>query len=225
MIKTRTILPCFVMIALPQLVGCSGLSSANKSLYPLDVGKPTSAMRPSSPHLVSSAGGSVARDQVLQIRRVNISPPYDGLSLVYRTKGGTHVKDYYNQWVAPPEELFTTQLVDYLSDSHAFASVVDSRSAAPHRFALEMCIDSLYGDFQDTQHAKVVLAARIYLIDDFAGDRRVAYQNQYDVTIPLATASAQGLAQGAGHAYRNLLESMTHELSPFNKTTLAADGR
>jgi len=222
MIKTRTILPCLVvMIALTQLAACSAMSPANKSLYALDAGKPT----PSSAQLVSTAGGSAARDQVLQIRRVNISPPYDGLSLIYRTKAGTHVKDYYNQWVAPPEELFTNQLVDYLSESHAFASVVDSRSAAPHRFALETCINSLYGDFQDTQHPRVVLAARVYLIDDSAGDRRVAYQNHYDVTIPLAAASARGLAQGAGNAYRQLLESVAQDLSPFNGIALAADGR
>jgi ABC-type uncharacterized transport system auxiliary subunit len=165
----------------------------------------------------------VSRDQVLQIRRVNISPPYDGLSLTYRTRQGTYVKDYYNHWAAPPEDLFTTQLVDYLGASQAFASVVDGRSAAPHRFALETCINALYGDFEEPQHPKLVLAARIYLIDDSAGNRRVAYQNRYDITIPLAGASARALAQGAGNAYRQLLESVTQDISPFNKSAMTAD--
>jgi uncharacterized lipoprotein YmbA len=227
MTTTRTIFGgVLVMTALTQLVSCAGMSSSNKSLYALDVGKAPAAQRDPSPaRAVSLPPSGISRDQVLQIRRVNISPPYDGLSLVYRTNGGTHVKDHYNQWVVPPEELFTTQLVDYLSESHPFASVVDGRSAAPHRFALETCITAFYGDFEDEQSPKAVLGARVYLIDDSAGDRRVAYQKHYDITVPLTAASARGLVRGAGDAYRQLLESITQDLSPFNRTVVAADGR
>jgi uncharacterized lipoprotein YmbA len=227
MIKMRTIIACLlVTIALGVLVSCTAMDPANKSLYALDVGKAPGARRDPPPvRQVSSIPPGVWRDQVLQIRRVNISPPYDGLSLIYRTRDGTYVKDYYNEWTAPPEELFSSQLVDYLSVSGAFASVVDGRSAAPHRFALETCITALYGDFRDPQHPNVVLAARIYLLDDSTGNRRVAYQNHYDITIPLAAASARDLVLGAGSGYRKLLESVTHDLSPFSKAAVATDGR
>jgi uncharacterized lipoprotein YmbA len=227
MIKTRTIIACFlVTIVLGLLVSCTAMDPANKSLYALDVGKAPGARRdPSSVGQVSAIPPGVWRDQALQVRRVNISPPYDGHSLIYRTRDGTYVKDYYNEWAAPPEELFTSQLVDYLSLSGAFASVVDGRSAAPHRFALETCITAIYGDFRDPQHPNVVLAARVYLLDDSTGNRRVAYQNHYDITIPLAGASARDLVLGAGSGYRKLLESVTHDLSAFNKTAVAADVR
>jgi hypothetical protein len=102
---------------------------------------------------------------------------------------------------------------------------VDGRSAAPHRFALEMCVSALYGDFEDEQRPKVVLGARVYLIDDSAGERRVAYQKHYDITVPLTAASARGLVQGAGEAYRQLLESLTQDLSRFNRNVVAEDGR
>ena len=227
MIRTRIIIACLlVTIPFGVLVSCTAMDPANKSLYALDVGKAPGARRdPSSVRQVSSIPAGVWRDQVLQIRRVNISPPYDGLSLVYRTRDGTYVKDYYNEWAAAPEELFSSQLVDYLSVSGAFASVVDGRSAAPHRFALETCITALYGDFRDPRHPNVVLAARVYLLDDSTGNRRVAYQSHYDITIPLAGASARDLVLGAGSGYRKLLESVTHDLSPFSKTAVAAGGR
>jgi hypothetical protein len=109
--------------------------------------------------------------------------------------------------------------------SGAFASVVDGRSAAPHRFALETCITALYGDFRDPQHPSVVLAARVYLLDDSTGNRRVAYQNHYDIAVPLAGASALDLVLGAGSGYRKLLESVTRDLSSFSKTAVAANGR
>lgn len=227
MIKTRTIIVwLLVTIALGIVVSCTAMDPANKSLYALDVGKAPGAPRDlSSAQPVSSVVSGVSRDQVLQIRRVNISPPYDGLSLIYRTGDGTFVKDHYNEWAAAPEELFSSQLVDYLSGSGAFASVVDGRSAAPHRFALETCITALYGDFRDPQHPSAFLAARVYLLDDSTGNRRVAYQNRYDITIPLAGASARDLVLGAGSGYRKLLGSVTHDLSPFSKPPVAAGGR
>ena len=224
MIKTRTIIACLLVpIAFGPLVSCTAMDAANKSLYALDLRQAPGATR--EPLSVQQVSSGVSRDQVLQIRRVNISPPYDGLSLIYRTHDGTYVKDYYNEWAAPPEELFTSQLVDYLSESGAFTSVVDGRSAAPHRFALETCITALYGDFRDPRHPNVVLDVRVYLLDDSAGNRRVAYQNHYDTTVPLAGASARDLVLGAGSAYRKLLDSVTHDLSPFGKTSVAADGR
>jgi uncharacterized lipoprotein YmbA len=227
MINPRTLIACpLVTIALGLVVSCTAMDPANKSLYALDVGNaPAVPPDSSSAQQVSSIPAGVLRDQVLQIRRVNISPPYDGLSLIYRTRDGTYEKDFYNEWAAPPEELFTNQLVDYLSVSRAFPSVVDGRSAAPHRFALETCITALYGDFRDPRHPTVVLTARVYLLDDSTGNRRVAYQNHYDITIPLAGASARELVFGAGSSYRRLLELVAHDLAPFSKTAVAAEGR
>jgi len=225
MTKIRIIFACLIVpILFGQLVSCSSMSATNKNLYALDAGRPTPGppRDPSPAQPASSSSVGVARDQILQIRRVNISPPYDGLSLIYRKPDGTYAKDYYNEWAAPPEELFCTQQVDFLSASSAFPSVVDGRSAAPHRYELETCITSLYGDFRDAQHPQVVLKARVYLIDDTSGRRNVAYQNYYDISMPLAGASAHEMVLGAGCAYRQLLESIAKDLSSFSKTTVAA---
>jgi ABC-type uncharacterized transport system auxiliary subunit len=162
---------------------------------------------------------------VSSVRRVNIAPPFDGPTFIYRSAEGTYVKDYYSEWVAPPEELFSTQLVDWLRVSGPFESVVDGQSAAPHRFALETCITSFYGGFQDSLKPGVVLSARVYVIDESAGNRTVVYQNHYDNSIPIASASVQRLVRGTGRAYRQLLESMTKDLSTFRKTIVAADTR
>lgn len=161
----------------------------------------------------------------MQVRRVNIAPPYDGLSLVCRTPGGTYEKDFYNEWAAPPEELFTNQIVQSLGVSGAFPSVVDGRSAAPHRYALETCVTSLYGDFRDPGHPTVVLAARVYLLEDSAAGRRVAYQNHYDISVPLAGASAQQLVVGSGRACGRLVEAMSRDLIAIRKAEATADAR
>ena len=204
---------CYVIliVVLGNIAACSS-SSANRTLYALDPGRPEELHAPSPVQPASFRQASVGREQVLQVRQVNVAPPFNGPALVYRTPGGAYAKDYYNQWVVSPQEMLSTELVDWLSASGPFEFAVDGRSAVPHRFALETNITSLYGDFQDPQHPKVVLAARFYLLDDSAGSRRIASQGRYEVTIPLARASAQELVLGAGRAYRQLLESMTQDL-------------
>ena len=154
---------------------------------------------------------------------MSVAPPFDGSALVYRTGGGTYVKDYYNEWVVPPAELLTTEMVKWLSKSGPFGAAVDGQSTAPHRFALETSITAIYGDFQDPRHPRVVFEAHVYLLDDGSDRREVAYQNQYDITIPLEGASARHLVLGAGRAYRELLKSIERDLSAHRETLVAAN--
>jgi uncharacterized lipoprotein YmbA len=223
--RIRIILICLTaMIFSASLVSCAGTQGGGgKSLYALDPGRPEAATsRESTPARLAS--NSVGHEGVLQVRRVNIAPPFDGSSLVYRTPDGTYTKDSYNQWLAPPEELFSGELANWLSALPApFETVVDGRSAAPHRFALETSITSMYGDFRDPRQPKVILNARIYLLDDATGGQSVAYQNHYDVSIPLAQASADEFVRGCGRAYRQFLELLSKDLSAFRTTATASD--
>jgi uncharacterized lipoprotein YmbA len=217
MTRIQTILSCLAaVIAFGHLVSCSGLEPSGKSLYAIDAGQPAPPR---------DAATAATHDPPLQVRRVNIAPPFDGLSLVSREADGTYAKDSYSEWIAPPEELFSTELVDWLSASGSFGSVVDGRSAAPHRYSLETCISSLYGDFQDPHKPRVVLTARVYLLDEAMGNRSIAYQNHYDISVPVTTASAQQLVLGSGRAYRQLLESLTQDLSAYRKTAVAVAGK
>src|SRR6202012_1435478 len=121
MIQMRKIVaPLLMPIALTQAIACSQMSPANKSLYALQMPAPATATIAAD--RVHDA--NVSADRIVQVRRVNIAQPFDGPSLVYRTQQGTFVKDYYNQWVAPPEEIFSTELVEFLSASGSFGSVV-----------------------------------------------------------------------------------------------------
>jgi ABC-type uncharacterized transport system auxiliary subunit len=208
-----SILCAFIAVVCGATVSCSS-TRPEANLYAPNVGPPV-------PPQKTTAAAIVPRDQVLQVRRVNVAPPFDGPSLLSRKSDGTYAKDYYNQWVAPPEALFATQAVHWLSASGPFASVIDTRSTAPHRYALEISISSLYGDFQDSSEPKVVLNAHAYLIDDASRDRVIAFQKQYDLSVPVARASAQEIVVGSGRAYRQLLESVSRDLTTLHGTVAA----
>ena len=197
-------------------VVCTGMMSCSSTrpasnLYAPDLGAPPVTHQ-------TSLSAIVPRDQVLLVRRVNIASPFDGPSLVSRKPDGTYARDYYNQWVAPPETLFSTESVHWLSASGPFASVIDGRSTAPHRYALEISITSLFGDFQDSARPKVIMNAHVYLIDDTSSVRAIAYHKQYDVAVPVASASAHELVLGSGLAYLQLLESVSHDLAAVRQT-------
>jgi ABC-type uncharacterized transport system auxiliary subunit len=213
----RSAMPCvFIAVACAAMMSCSSTRPA-ANLYAPDLGRPavTQQMTPAA---------TVPRDHVLLVRRVIIAPPFDAPSLVSRKPDGTYARDYYNQWVAPPETLFSTESVHWLNASGPFASVIDGRSTAPHRYALEISITSLYGDFQDSVRPKVVMNAHVYLIDDASRDRAIAYQKQYDVAVPVTSASAQELVLGSRRAYRQFLESMSSDLT-IARQTIAANER
>jgi uncharacterized lipoprotein YmbA len=229
-LRTHLLLAALTLIA-AQSSGCASHDPSPTSLYALDPGKPT-VVRDASAREAAEAGGrgAISPDRVIEIRRVAIAPPFDGVALTFRTHDGTYVKDAYNQWVAPPEELFSTEMTDWLAaaacaggEGGAFASVIDPRSAAPHRWALETSITSLYGDFQNRNEPRVILRARVFLLDKAAGSGRIAYQNRYDITLPLESASPHELVRGTSRAYREFLESITRDLWSYRKADVAAN--
>jgi uncharacterized lipoprotein YmbA len=215
-----------IVLAAAHLTACGSLDKSypDKSLYGIDAGQPPIPTNDDPPTRVTpTSATNVSRAQVLLVRRVSISPPFDDLSLTYRDRDGKYVKDYYSNWVAPPDELLSSQLIAWLSASGPFQSVVDGRSAAPHRFALETCITSLYGDFQNPHAPKVVLHSRVFLIDESAGARSIAYQTHYEIAINIPAASAEQLVAGSSLAYRQMLQSLDRDLSTFSQATASGE--
>jgi uncharacterized lipoprotein YmbA len=211
--------------AISTLFSCTHASGPAKGLYALDAGQPAEMRAATRALHASMPAAGIPAEQIVEVRRVSIAEPFDGPALIYRTPGGTYVKDYYNEWVAPPEELLSTQLVNWLGASGPFASAVGARSAVPHRFALEVSVTNLYGDFQDHAKPAVVLGARAYLIDEASNGRTVVCQGQYDVTVPLPKASAQEMVAGSGRAYRQLLEALSKDLAAHRPAAVAVNER
>jgi ABC-type uncharacterized transport system auxiliary subunit len=166
--------------------------------------------------VVSSSNGavvSVSNGAVLQVRRLRVASPYDGQQFVYRTKTNEYRADYYNGFIAAPDQSLTAALIAWISRTGGsrFASVVDVASSIPPKYVLEGNVTSLYGDYTD-KAAKAVMVIKIFLFDDSDASGRVILQKEYKASAPIDPGSAESLVKGWGNAFRQILERITADL-------------
>ena len=77
-------------------------TSRNKDIYSHDTGK------------------------VLTVRRIRVTPKYEGKGLVYRLSELSYESDFYNEFFISPVSMFTEEIRKQLSESGLFKIVVDN---------------------------------------------------------------------------------------------------
>src|SRR5262245_4542589 len=68
--------------------------------------------------------GGAAPSGAIRIQRVHVAPPYNQREFVYRTGELNYSSDYYNLFVADPQDLITAEIVRGLSVTGRFNSVL-----------------------------------------------------------------------------------------------------
>ncbi len=192
---------CASLLALCTALGGCGLNQPypEKDLFTIDVTAPTPAAEKTN-------------GMTLRVRRLRVASPYDGKTFVYRIDEGKFRTDYYNGFIVEPAQLLTAELIEWLSASGPFASVLDSGSAADHTLVLEGAITSLYGDYTDPKAPQAVLAAKFFLLDDRAAETRVIYQKPYKVASPVADDTPAALVKAWEQAYAQMLKQLAADL-------------
>lgn len=149
--------PLFVLVlATPTLLACGALSrdAPEKRAYVVHADRP----QPTPIDLSSEAHSST-----LEIRRFRISPRYDGRGFVYRRGAHVYEADFYNEFFAPPAELFTEAVRQWLAASGRYAHVVGPESRLLGAHVLEGNISALYGDFSGGAE-RAVLEIQFFLL-------------------------------------------------------------
>jgi len=219
----RFSLTLFAAALCTAAVSCSALSqpAPGKAFFSIDPGEPTPvapspAVAPAvAATTTASPPASSPADSALQVRRLRIASPYDGQEFVYRTSSNEYRTDYYNGFIAAPDQLLTAALTAWLSRARVgrFASVVDAASDIPARYVLEGNVTSLYGDYADKAAPKAVITIKIFLFDDGDANARVIFQKEYSAAAPIELGSAPSLVKGWSQAFRQVLEQITADLN------------
>lgn len=131
----------------------------------------------------------------LRIATIRANPPYDGLSLVYKTGDSTFSADYYNTFVALPDRLLSGEVETYLSRCGVF-STVSSSAMTTYRYVLEGDVVQLYGDFTSKSAPTAVISMRFFLIDDENAAAKVLLQKTYSRSEPITAATPEALLLG-----------------------------
>ena len=144
---------------------------------------------------------AVASERVLGVRRLQIAPPFDGRSLVYRTGEVSYVRDPYAEFLDPPAEEMTAPVRAWLRGDGAFSAVLERGSALTPDTLVEISVTRLFGDFRRPEHSAAVLGMRFVFFDAPNGvPGKPLLQKEYSRKIPLSATSAAALMAGWNQA-------------------------
>jgi uncharacterized lipoprotein YmbA len=164
---------------------------------------------------------SPSRGVVVQLARVEVSPPYSGQRLVYQTGEHEFERDPYARFAAPPGWLLTIAIRGYLANADFVRDVwAAGRGARPDVF-VDVAVTQLAGEFRDGAFsAKIVL--RVRAIPQRPDGRRGSeiLLKTYSRAVSIPHANAADVVEGWN---RGLAEIMA-ELEADLRATLSASG-
>ena len=162
-----------------------------------------------------SPGKVVAGDRVLGIRRLQVAPPFDERSLVYRTGDFSYVRDPYAEFLDSPDEDMMAPVRGWLRANGGFRAVVENGSALPPNEMVEINVTQLFGDFRQREHPVAVMAMRFVFFDAPNGvPGKPILQKEYSRSIPLSAPTAAALVEGWDQALAGILAEVSLNLPP-----------
>jgi ABC-type uncharacterized transport system auxiliary subunit len=167
-----------ILTACALAAGCS-LSTPypSRALYTLNVSAPASEAHP------------IPKPITLRVRNLIAVEPFNGLNFIYRTAPTSITADYYNAFAAPPADLLTVQLVQYLRATHTFATVTDASGSATHQWVLEGRLQDLSIDVATPSKPEAILTLQIVILDESGPITRVLFDHTYTERTPLPAAA------------------------------------
>jgi ABC-type uncharacterized transport system auxiliary subunit len=156
---------------------------------------------------------SVAGRRVLSIRALQIDPPFDGRSLVYRTGEFSYQRDPYAQFLSLPADALTAPITEMLRTDGRFSEVVKTGSAVRPNTLAEININELYGDIRKPGSPNAVLAMQVIFMNATNGlPSDVILQKKYSRRIPMISATPAALMEGWNQALDEIFADVASDL-------------
>jgi ABC-type uncharacterized transport system auxiliary subunit len=148
----------------------------------------------------------------LRIRRLIALPPFNTTSFLYRTGPDTIAADYYNTFAAPPADLLTVDVVEWLRQTGLFAAVTDANSSGSHQWALEGRVVTLAIDGSNAAKPEALLTLHIMIWDESGPTARIALDQTYTARAPVSPNDAAHAAAAWGADCRTVFSALLHDL-------------
>jgi ABC-type uncharacterized transport system auxiliary subunit len=157
------------------------------------------------------------RPFVVRVNQLGVAAAYETRKLIYKSRQGQMLEDFYNELVAPPGRLLADGLATYLDLTSPDAQFVRSQGQKSADFVLEGYLAEFLGDFtQDPPVARIVLAATL---NDVRRERvGIVLSRTYQAQTPFVEGrgrAAQELSQALTAAYGQIIKSLEEDLREF----------
>lgn len=183
------------------LAGCVSVEKSfpEKRYYILDVSRQVEA--------VPSLDGPL-----LRVRKLRVSPRFEGKGFVYRKGDLSYESDFYNEFLIPPASLLTEEVRQWLTRSGLFQYVTESASQLQPPYILEGAVSALYGDYRDGASLKAALGMQFFLMRDVSARTEIIFRNEYEKEVAISESSPRVLVKGWNEALRQILTALEIDL-------------
>lgn len=144
------------------------------------------------------------------LKRLVVSPAFEGRSLVYALPDGSFEPDPYNEFFLSPGAMLTVELGEWLERAGAFAHVVAPSSQVDARWVLEGTVTKLYGDFTGDE-PQAVIGLQVFLIHRDEPDT-VRFHAEYLERRPAGEGQPHELVDAWNEALAAILTKLEQDL-------------
>lgn len=202
-IRARALVGVVAFSSLALAGGCVDLSQAHQPKAHFAIEAPAPAARAPS----SERSGAV------RVMRVRVAPPSDGRMFVYRVGEHEYTLDYFNIFVADPDQMLTAAVVEAMTASGPFVTVVGPGGGADATMRLETTVLAMHADLRDSSRPSAFVRARFVLLADGNGATRVLGQWTHEHAEPVGSPAPGDLAAGWGRAWGQVLSRVSADAS------------
>lgn len=132
------------------------------------------------------------------------APTASGQMLLYRTSDVRYESDFYNRFLAPPAQVLTNELRQWLAGAKA-GTVRNPGSPLPSDLTVQPRLNELYADYRDVNNPRAVVGMDIVLIGRTDGGNQQLFRRTYRREVPMKaispTAAVEGWGKGAGQIF------------------------
>lgn len=162
--------------------------------------------------IITATNGAIG-SRVLSVRTLQIDPPFNGRTLVYRTGEFSYERDPYAEFLGPPADGLTTLITEKLRNDGCFKAVVKTGSAALPDTIVEININELYGDIRKSGSPEAVLAMQVIFMNATNGlPGKVIFQQNYSRRIPMKATTPAALMEGWNQALNEIFDDVASDL-------------
>jgi hypothetical protein len=159
-----------------------------------------------------ASGAPPARGTVLAVSRVDVAPPYAGLSFVYRTGDHGIERDPYASFAVSPGWMLSTAIRGYLRNAPFVRDVVTPGAGVPFAASIEAHATELYADLGASPAAVLTLQMRVLSSPAAGAPLRELLLKTYTERAPMGSRSAQAAADAWNAALAAIMKSFVADL-------------
>lgn len=149
---------------------------------------------------------------ILQVRRLQISSPYSEPELIYRVGKREVQTDFYNVFIAPPDELIQVETRRYLQAVRLFEEVVSRDSLLQPTHYLEGVVSTIHGDFRDASRPRAVIEVQFMISRDRAGEVQAAGHWRLREEIEIADTRPESVIEGLNEGLYSILTRLAQTI-------------